>query len=71
MPGVPKQDLSYWIKKAKGMELLLGQMFGGILFHSCLYKYDPRADPCFHCCDFNEFAEKIAEVLEIDKPKDG
>ena len=42
-------------------EELLEEIFPALLQISCLYEPDGG---CFHCCDYGEFAERIAKLLK-------
>lgn len=52
----------YLLKKAVE---LLGKIYPGALWNSCMYQDVIGADPTFHCCDWNEVVEETIS-LSID-----
>ena len=55
------------IKRAIRAEMLLRDILPMAMWESCMYKDHPDANPCAHCCDWNEVVEQIQEVLGDDK----
>lgn len=51
------------IERALKAEELLRHILPMAMWESCRYREHAEADPTTHCCDWNEIAERIREVL--------
>jgi hypothetical protein len=62
-PGVMWEVAEHAIERAMRAEKLLRDILPMAMWESCMYKDHPDANPCTHCCDWNDFVERIKEVL--------
>jgi hypothetical protein len=51
------------IDRALKAEELIRDILPMAMWESCRYREHAEADPTTHCCDWNEIAERIREVL--------
>jgi len=60
-----QNDLDKAIKRMIAAEDLIKEIMPAAKFQSCGHRDESDADPCFHCCDWREWVEKVKTMIGV------